>query len=91
MGSRSRKSIRELSLREYALYRAICNEIEDLQEAILHSANARIDFEDLAGSMRDRRLLVEWLRELDLPPSSDYSDSGLSEEAENQLIAEEVE
>jgi hypothetical protein len=86
-----RKTIRELTLRDYALYRAICNEIEDLQEAILHSANARIDFQDLAVAMRDRRMLVEWLRELGFPPSSDYSDSGLSEAAEDQLMAEESE
>jgi hypothetical protein len=36
--------------------------------------------------MRDRRLLVEWLLDLHLPPSSDYSDSGLTPEMEQQLL-----
>jgi hypothetical protein len=36
--------------------------------------------------MRDRRLLVEWLRELGYPPSSDLSYSGITPELEEQLI-----
>ena len=59
-----RRCIAELSLREYSLYRAICNELEDLEQAILYAGVAGTDFEDLASSMLDRRLLVGWLREL---------------------------
>jgi len=31
--------------------------------------------------------LVEWLRDLRYPPSSLYSDHGISEEVEEQLLA----
>jgi hypothetical protein len=41
--------------------------------------------------MRDRRLLVEWLRDLLLPPSSQYTDGGISEEAEEELLAHPLE
>ena len=83
-----RRSIAELSLREYSLYRAIWNELEDLEQSILYAGVAGTDFEDLASSMMDRRLLVGWLRELEFPPSSDYADTGLTAAVEEQIIAE---
>jgi hypothetical protein len=46
----------------------------------------KLDLEALAMAMRDRRLLIEWLRELYFPPSSDFADTGLTEEIEEQLL-----
>ena len=91
MVNQRRRSIAELSLREYSLYRAICNELEDLEQAILYAGVAGTDVEDLASSMLDRRLLVGWLRELEFPPSSDYADTGLTAAIEEQILAESVE
>jgi hypothetical protein len=54
----------------------------------LYAGVAGTDFEDLASSMLDRRLLVGWLRELEFPPSSDYADTGLTAAVEEQIIAE---
>lgn len=88
MVDRQRKSIGNLSLREYCLYRAICVELEALQQAILFEAVIHADFESLATAMRDRRLLIEWLRELHLPPSADYADTGLTAEVEDQILAQ---
>jgi hypothetical protein len=83
-----RRRIIQLSLREYCLYRAICSELEALEEAIQVEGSLGRDLMDLAVAMRDRRLLVEWLRDLDYPPSSEYSYGGITPELEEQLIAQ---
>lgn len=88
MVDRQRKTIANLTLREYCLYRAICTELENLQHAILFEAVVHADFESLATAMRDRRLLIEWLRALHLPPSADYAETGLTVEVEDELLAE---
>lgn len=82
-----RRSISELSLRDYCLYRAICSELEVLEDSIQIDGQSGGHLLELAVAMRDRRLLVEWLRELGYPPSSDLSDSGITPELEEQLIA----
>jgi len=88
MVDRQRKTIGDLSLREYCLYRAICIELEALQQAIVFEAVVHVDLENLSTAMRDRRLLIEWLRELHLPPSADYADTGLTADVEDQLLME---
>jgi len=86
MDPHRRQRIGELNLRDYCLYRAICLELEALDETIqLHGLLAN-DFLELSTAMRDRRLLVEWLIDLRLPPSSDYSDCGISLDMEQQLL-----
>jgi hypothetical protein len=86
MTIRRRKPIRDLTIREYCLYRAICIELEDLEQSILYDGTVKLDLEARAMAMRDRRLLIEWLRELYFPPSSDFADTGLTEEIEEQLL-----
>ena len=81
-----RQRIGDLSLRDFCLYRAICIELEALDETIQLQGLLGNDFLELSTAMRDRRLLVEWLLDLHLPPSSDYSDSGLTPEMEQQLL-----
>lgn len=57
-----RKTIIHLTDREYALYRAICVELYDLQRSIRREDYDGLDVTELAVAMRDRRFLVEWLR-----------------------------
>jgi hypothetical protein len=83
-----RKTIAQLSDREYALYRAISVELDDLQRTIRRENYAGLDVEELAVAMRDRRFLVEWLQELRLPPASDFNDCGLTAEVEEQILKE---
>ena len=81
-----RKTIAQLTDREYALYRAIAVELEDLQRSIRREDYGGLDVAELAVAMRDRRFLVEWLRELRLPPASDFNDCGLTAEVEIQIL-----
>jgi hypothetical protein len=83
-----RKTIVQLTDREYALYRAIAVELEDLQRSIRREDYDGLDVAELAVAMRDRRFLVEWLRELRLPPASDFNDCGLTTEVEDQILKE---
>ncbi|MFZ9974934.1 MAG: hypothetical protein ACO3FK_11725 [Vulcanococcus sp.] len=87
MDASRRRHLAELSLRDFCLYRAICLELDDLQESIQLDGLLGRDFLALSVAMRDRRLLVEWLRDLRFPPSSIYSEHGISEEVEEQLLA----
>ncbi len=80
-----RKTIIQLTDREYALYRAICVELDDLQRSIRREDYGGLDVSTLAVEMRDCRFLVEWLRELRLPPASDFNDCGLTVEIENLI------
>ena len=88
MGLDRRQRIGELNLRDFCLYRAICLELEALEEAIKVHGLLGQDFLELSVAMRDRRLMVEWLIDLHLPPSSDYSDTGITPELEQQLLAQ---
>ena len=83
-----RKTIAQLSDREYALYRAISVELDDLQRTIRRENYGGLDVEELAVAMRDRRFLVEWLQELRLPPASDFNDCGLTAAVEEQILKE---
>jgi hypothetical protein len=83
-----RKTIIQLTDRDYALYRAICVELEDLQRSIRREDYGGLDLADLAVAMRDRRFLIEWLRELGLPPASDFNDCGLTVDVEDQILKE---
>jgi len=85
-----RQRLGDLNLRDFCLYRAICLELEALDETIQLQGLLGRDFLELSVAMRDRRLLVEWLRDLSFPPSSDYSDSGITPELEGQLLAHSV-
>jgi hypothetical protein len=87
MHSPHRQRIADLSLRDFCLYRAICLELEALDESIQLQGELGNDFVELSTAMRDRRLLVEWLLDLHLPPSSDYSDCGITPEIEQQLLS----
>ena len=50
----SRKKIIHLTDREYALYRAICGELDDLQRSIRRENYGGLDVSELAVAMRDR-------------------------------------
>jgi hypothetical protein len=91
MDSRRRQRISDLSLRDFCLYRAICLELEALDETIQFQGLVGNDFLELSTAMRDRRLLIEWILDLHLPPSSDYSDSGITPEMEEQLLIHSLE
>ena len=54
-----RKTIIQLTDREYALYRAICVELDDLQRSIRLEDYGGLDVSTLAVEMRDCRFLVE--------------------------------
>lgn len=82
-----RKLIQDLTVREYCLYRAICLELDGLAEEIDLEGRSGGDFLSLATAMRDRRFLVEWLREFHFPPSCHYGTSGITEEQEDLLLA----
>lgn len=85
-----RYRIRELSAKEYCLYRVICGELDDLQKEINSDGSFGPDLLSLSTAMEDRRLLVEWLRELNLPPASLYCDCNLTELVEDELLKESV-
>lgn len=85
-----RKQIEELTESECLIYRALCLELESIAETILEEAHClKPDFTTIATAHRDRRLAVEWLRRLHLPPASIFS-SGPDEAEENQLLMEVV-
>jgi hypothetical protein len=86
MPLRQRRQLSQLNSRDYSLYRAICRELEELQQVIHHKEIEYSDFQEVAVAMMDRRFLIEWLRELRLPAASAYSDCGLTEEVESQLL-----
>jgi hypothetical protein len=83
-----RKKIIHLTDREYALYRAICVELDDLQRTIRREDYDGLDVTELTVAMRDRRFLVEWLRELRLPPASTFNDCGLTVEMEDLILTD---
>ena len=83
---RRRSQLRELDARSYALYRVICVALEDLQREILASSAITSDLSPLASAMQDRRLLVEWLRELGFPLASAYNDCGITKAVEDVLM-----
>ena len=86
MPSERRYNIRELTAKEYCLYRVICGELYDLQREINCEESLGRDLVSLSTAMEDRRLLVEWLRELRLPPASLYCDCNLTEAVEDELL-----
>ncbi len=83
-----RKLIQDLTARDFCLYRAICLELDELAEEIDLEGLAGGDFLSLSTAMRDRRLLVEWLRDLHLPPSANYGRRGITEVMEERLLSE---
>jgi hypothetical protein len=83
---RRRSQLYELDAKSYALYRVICDALEDLQREILAGTANTFDLTSLAAAMQDRRLLVEWLRELGFPPASAYNDCGITKDVEDLLI-----
>lgn len=88
MASPRRRSVRDLTAKDYSLYRVICDELEDLQQEIQIEGHRGVDLSALAAAMEDRRFLVAWLRELGLPPASLYNDCGINEAEEERLLAE---
>lgn len=83
-----RTSLRELSTRDFCLYRVICLELEHLQHEIKIEGKIGLDLSSLSTAIQDRRLLVEWLRELSFPPASLYNDCGITEAVEELLLRE---
>lgn len=90
MPGHRRYSLLELSSKDYTLYRVICMELESLQREILIEGLVGTDLVSLSTAMQDRRLLVEWLRELQFPPASRYNDCGITEAVEDELLRESV-
>ena len=83
-----RYSLRDLSARDFCLYRVICMELENLEHEIQIEGKLGVDLPALSTAIADRRLLVEWLRELLFPPASLYNDCGITEEVEDLLLRE---
>lgn len=83
-----RKQLMDLDDREALLFRALASEWEQLSEDIAAEASVeKVDFRALAAANRDRRLVVELLRQFNLPPLSCYC-SGPDEATENLLMRE---
>ena len=57
----SRKRIIHLTDREYALYRAICGELDDLQRSIRRENYGGLEVSELAVALRVRRWVGVWL------------------------------
>ncbi len=83
-----RYTLRDLSARDYCLYRVICMELENLEQEITIEGEVGLDLQALSTAIQDRRLLVEWLRELHFPPASLYNDCGITEAVEDLLLRE---
>ena len=83
-----RYTLRDLSTRDYCLYRVICMELENLEHEIQIEGKIGLDLPALSTAIQDRRLLVEWLRELLFPPASLYNDCGITEAVEELLLRE---
>ena len=83
-----RYSLRDLSTKDYCLYRVICMELENLEHEIQIEGTIGLDLPALSTAIQDRRLLVEWLRELLFPPASLYNDCGINEEVEELILRE---
>jgi len=86
MPVRRRSSLRDLSSKDYSLFRVICMELESLQLEIKIESTLGTDLAALTTAMQDRRLLVEWLRDLRFPPASIYNDCGITEAVEDKLL-----
>ena len=63
-------------------------ELDDLQRTIRREDYDGLDVTELTVAMRDRRFLVEWLRELRLPPASNFNDCGLTVEMEDLILTD---
>ena len=86
----TRRRIADLSDAEHVLFRALCTELEALESDIAaESSEAKPDFCIISTAMRDRRLAVQWLRQLNFPPASHYSD-GPDPEQESLILQEAV-
>ena len=86
MPGRRRYSISDLGSKDYTLYRVICMELESLEQEIQVEGTLGTDLAALTTAMQDRRLLVEWLRDLRFPPASIYNDCGITEAVEDKLL-----
>lgn len=86
-----RKTLIDLSDHETILFRALAAEWEQLAEDMSNEANARnVDFLALASATRDRRLLIELLRQYNLPPLASYC-AGPDEDGEELILREAAE
>jgi len=83
-----RYTLRDLSSRDFCLYRVICMELDNLEQEIKSEGEVGLDLQALSTAIQDRRLLVEWLRELHFPPASLYNDCGITEAVEELLLRE---
>ena len=71
----TRKTLLELDEPEMVIFRALVVELETLTDSIQVEALARCpDLVALAVANRDRRYVIQWLRNLNLPSMADYCD-----------------
>ena len=63
-------------------------ELENLEQEIQIEGKIGLDLPALSTAFQDRRLLVEWVRELLFPPASLYNDGGINEEVEELILRE---
>ena len=59
-----RYSLRDLSTRDYCLYRVICMELENLEHEIQIAGTIGLDLPALSTAIQDRRLMVEAAEQL---------------------------
>lgn len=84
----TRKQFEDLADSENLIYRALCVELESIAASIKEETSCPMpDFHAIATAQRDRRLAIEWLQKLGLPPASVYCD-GPTEADESRLLQE---
>lgn len=87
----ARKSLIGLDDYETILFRALASEWEQLTEDISTEAGVpNVDFLALSSATRDRRLLIELLRQFNLPPLAAYC-AGPDADGEENILREAIE
>lgn len=84
----TRKQLEDLTDSEGVIFRALCCELESIAATIQEESSCPMpDFAAIATAQQDRRLVIEWLRRLNLPAAAIYCD-GPTEAEEIRLLQE---
>jgi hypothetical protein len=84
----TRKRLEDLTESENLIFRALCSELDNIAGTIQEESSCPMpDFAAIATAQQDRRLVIEWLRRLNLPAAAVYCD-GPTEAEEAHLLQE---